>query len=122
MPIGNAALNIVIITSNSSLALMPNFSISLVKSPYKWIHSRTAFSMFGSHNVEHLKRKIGHTFWRKKEATKHRYVYLLGNRIEKKKILSNLKHPFLSYPKDAKFKEEVEEIKVNSNSDHNFFS
>lgn len=105
---------------NSSLALMPNFSISLVK-PYKWMHSRTAFSTFGSHNVEYLKRKIGHTFWRKKEATKHRYVYILGNKIQKRKILANLKHPFLSYPKGATFVEEIEEIKVNSSVENQFF-
>ena len=106
---------------NSALALMPNFSISLVGPPYKWMHSRTAFSTFGSHNVEYLKRKIGHTFWRKKEATKHRYVYLLGNKIQKKNILSNLKHPFLPYPKGANFVEEIEEIKVDSFVENQFF-
>ena len=106
---------------NSALALMPNFSISLVGPPYKWMHSRTAFATFGSHNIEHLKKRIGYTFWRKKEATKHRYVYLLGNKIEKKKILSNLKHPFLPYPKSTSFIEEIEEIKVNSSIENQFF-
>jgi hypothetical protein len=107
---------------NSSLALMPNFSISLVGSPYKWMHSRTAFSTFGSHNVEHLKRKIGHTFWRKKEATKHRYFYLLGNKMEKRKMMTNLKHPCLPYPKDAKYHDEIEEIVVENNTENLFFS
>jgi hypothetical protein len=106
---------------NSALALMPNFSISLVNSPYKWMHSRTAFSTFGSHNVEWLKKRIGHTFWRKKEATKHRYVYLLGNRVQKKKVLANLKHPFLPYPKDTPFVEQIEEIKVDSLVENPFF-
>jgi dihydroorotase len=32
-------------------------------------------------------------------------------RLEKKKILINLKHPCLPYPKNAEFKEEIEEIK-----------
>src|ERR1035437_160237 len=105
---------------NSALALMPNFSISLVK-PHKWMHSRTAFATFGSHNIEHLKRRIGHTFWRKKEATKHRYVYILGNKIQKKKILSNLKHPFISYPKDTSFVEEIQEISVNNHIENSFF-
>lgn len=106
---------------NSALALMPNFSISLVGPPYKWMHSRTTFATFGSHNVEYLKRKIGHTFWRKKEATKHRYVYILGNKLQKKKILSYLKHPFLPYPKDTSFTEEIEEIVVDTPTENRFF-
>lgn len=108
---------------NSSLALMPNYSISLSGPPnYKWMHSRTAFSTFGSHNVEYLKKKIGFTFWRKKESTKHRYVYLLGNKLEKKKILANLKHPFVPYPKDTQYTEEIQEIKVDNKTENLFFS
>ena len=36
------------------IQLMPNYSVSLSDSPYDWIHSRTVFSKWGSHNVEHL--------------------------------------------------------------------
>lgn len=106
---------------NSALALMPNYSISLVGPPYKWMHSRTAQSTFGSHNVEHLKKRIGHTFWRKKEAKKHRYVYLLGNKIQKKNILANLKHPFISYPKNTEYINEIEEITVDNAVENPFF-
>jgi hypothetical protein len=108
---------------NKSIALMPNYSISLVGPPdYKWMHSRTVNSIYGSHNLEHLKKKIGCTFWRKKESTKHRYFYILANKKEKKKILSNLKHPCLSYPKNTVFEEEIEEIKVESNIENPFFT
>jgi hypothetical protein len=106
---------------NSSLALMPNFSISLVGPPYQWMHSRSVTSTYGSHNVEFLKKKIGHTFWRKKESTKHRYVCLLGNKLERKKILANLKHPFLPYPKSSGFVEEIEEIKASGAVENPFF-
>lgn len=106
---------------NSSLALMPNYSISLVGHPYQWTHSRTISSTYGSHNVEHLKKKIGHTFWRKKESTKHRYVYLLGNKKERKQILKNLKHPFLPYPKNTNHIDEIEEITVNTPVEIRFF-
>ena len=41
------------------IQLMPNYSVSLGE-PHKWIHSRTVFSRYGSHNVEHLKNEIGH--------------------------------------------------------------
>lgn len=108
---------------NKSIALMPNFSVSLTGPPnYKWIHSRTVQSTYGSHNVEYLKKKIGHTFWRKKESTKHRYFYILTNKVEKKKILTNLKHPCLPYPKDTKFEEEIEEIKVETVRENPFFT
>jgi len=107
---------------NSALALMPNYSVSLVGPPHKWIHSRTISATYGSHNVEHLKKKIGHTFWRKKESSKHRYFCLLGNKIEKKKILANLKHPYLPYPKETDHKDEIEEIKVESSVENPFFS
>lgn len=105
---------------NSALALMPNYSVSLVK-PYKWLHSRTVSSTYGSHNVEHLKRKINHTFWRKKESSKHRYVCFLCNKVEKKKILKNLKHPFLPYPKDSHYQDEIEEIVVDNTTENQFF-
>ena len=106
----------------SKLALMPNYSVSLLGPPYQWIHSRTISSTYGSHNVEHLKKKIGHTFWRKKESSKHRYIYLLGNKKEKKLILKNLKHPFDSvYPKDTTHKDEIEQIVVDNPIENQFF-
>ena len=106
---------------NSSIALMPNYSISLINNPYKWLHSRTVSSTYGSHNVEHLKKRIGHTFWRKKESSKHRYVYFLCNKIEKKKILNNLKHPFIPYPKDNNYVDDIEEIIVDNRTENHFF-
>lgn len=100
---------------NSSLALMPNYSVSLTGPPnYKWMHSRTVSSRYGSHNVEHLKNKIKKTFWRKKESSKHRYVFFVCNKVEKKKILDNLKHPFYPYPKENTHKDEIEKIDVET--------
>ena len=108
---------------NSSLALMPNFSISLTGPPnYEWIHSRSAFSKFGSHNIEHLKRRIGQIFWRKKESTKHRYIYFLGNKAEKRKYLKNVKHPFQPYPKETSHIDEIQEISVESAHENPFFT
>ena len=107
---------------NSSLALMPNYSVSLTGPPYQWIHSRTISSTYGSHNVEYLKKKIGHTFWRKKESSKHRYVFLLGSKTEKRKILKSLKHPFQSlYPKDTNYTDEIEQIIVDTSTENQFF-
>jgi hypothetical protein len=106
---------------NSMLALMPNYSISLIDFPYKWIHSRTVSSKYGSHNVEYLKKKIGHTFYRKRESSKHRYFCLLGNKKEKKNILKNLKHPILSYPKENSHNDEIEKVIVDTSLINNQF-
>ena len=86
---------------NSDINLMPNFSISLICFPYKWIHSRTVFSRYGSHNITHLKKKIGHTFWRKKEAGKLRYIYIISDKKTKKEIMKTLKMKILPYPKST---------------------
>ena len=107
---------------NSSLALMPNFSLSLVGPPnYEWMHSRSVTSRWKSCNVEHLKRCIGKTFYRKKESTKHRYIIFIGNRVEKKKLLKSLKHPVLPYPKSSHHVDEIEEIVVENNAIETFF-
>lgn len=87
------------------IQLMPNYSISLTSNPYKWIHSRTVFSRWGSHNLEHLKTQMGkeniREFWRKKESPKHRYIQVLGqNKSEKRKLTKQLKHKVSPYPKN----------------------
>jgi hypothetical protein len=71
--------------------------------------------------VEHLKKKIGHTFWRKKESSKHRYVFLLGNKTERKQILKNLKHPFQPYPKNTAYRDEIEQVTVDNATENQFF-
>ena len=61
-----------------------------------WIHGRTLANTYKTNDVEKLKKKIGHTFWYRVEPLKHRYVYVLKN---KRKLLKNLKHPSVPYPK-----------------------
>ena len=94
-----------------AIQMAPTFSLKIEKGG-EWIHSRTVYSMYGSSNVEHLKRQIGHTFWLKKEAEKHRYLYFLGSKKDKRLFISNLKHPQLPYPKGAFNKAEVTKHKV----------
>ena len=100
------------IYQGEGLNLMPNYSISLTKEPYKWIHSRTVFSKFGSHNIVKLKKAVGDTFWRMREPEKHRYVYFIGSKKENKLFINTLKHPKLSYPKVSSSQLEIEEFKV----------
>jgi hypothetical protein len=118
------ATNFNYIGLNTDTNLMPNYSISLSGPPekYKWIHSRTVFSRYGSHNINHLKKKIGRTFWRKKEAGKLKYFLLICDKKTKKSILKSLKKPILPYPKSTEFKEEIEEHRVqNITKENDFF-
>ena len=81
------------------IQMAPTFSLK-IEEDGEWIHSRTVYSMYGSSNPKHLENQIGHTFWLKQEAEKHRYLYFLGNKKEMKLFMSVLKHPLLPYPKD----------------------
>lgn len=92
--------------------LMPSYSIRLTENG-EWIHSRTVGSKFQSRNIEHLKRVIGKTFWRKEESSKHRYLYFLCDKREKKRLVNSLKYPPMKYPKDTEqFKPVIETIMV----------
>lgn len=113
---------------NSQLALMPNYSVSLTGPDvgYEWTHSRTVSERYGSHNVDHLKKQIGQTFWRKKESSKHRYIYILANGKEKQNLIRNLKHKTYPYPKKDVHNDEISEVFVNPadfnpNTEQSFF-
>ena len=93
---------------------MPNYAIRLTEDGV-WMHSRNVTTKFGSHNLEKLKKAVGHTFWRKLEPEKHRYLYLLCGRKDKKKIMNTLIHKSKPYPKDAyQFYPEIQTIEVES--------
>ena len=77
----------------------------------KWQHGRTIFPYYGTNDIEKMRDLVDKDFWVKKELRKHRYVYLLGNKSDKRKALKNLKHPQLPYPKVADI-EKIEVIKV----------
>lgn len=117
------ATNFMFLGLNSDTNLMPNYSISLLGPPnYKWLHSRTVFATYGSHNIDHLKNKIGRTFWRKKESGKYKYIYILTNKMEKKKILNSLKPKILPYPKNFDYNEEIERFDVGITKENRFFT
>jgi hypothetical protein len=101
---------------NSQLALMPNYSVSMTgpeNGGYHWIHSRTISARYGSHNVDHLKKCIGHSFFRKRESSKHRFIYILLKGKERKKLIKRLKHPIYPYPKDDVHEDIISEVVVD---------
>lgn len=106
----------------ADVALMPNYSVSLTGPPdYKWIHSRTVYSKWKTHNVDLLKLRIGKTFWRKKESGKNRYIKFISSKVDNKKLTKSLKHSILPYPKNNTYKEQIYQIDVENNNEKTFF-
>ena len=91
--------------------LMPDFSIRTEENG-KWIHSRTVGSMYGSRGLESLAKEIGHTFWRKEEFPKHRYIYFLCGSKERKKFVKDLKVPLFPYSQVRPFTPLIQQIIV----------
>lgn len=71
----------------------------------EWQHGRTIFPYYKTNNPEKMRELVKEPFWIKQELRKHRYVYLICNRKDKRNIIKNLKYPQLSYPKQNEQKE-----------------
>jgi len=78
----------------------------------EWIHSRTVGSKFGPKNLRKLAEKIGHKFWRKEETSKHRYIYFVCDKREKRRLLSKLKLPILPYPEKTQEEPMIQEVEI----------
>jgi len=74
--------------------LAPTYSLR-VNEDDDWMHSRSVYSKYGSAAPENLKKAIGRDFWLKKEASKHRYIYFLGNKRENRHFKRMMKHPIM---------------------------
>ena len=98
--------------------LAPTYSLRLTENG-EWMHSRSVYSKFGSADPKKMVKSIGHDFWLKKEATKHRYIYFLGTKAENRKFHKLMKHPEMKYPKNYKHDIEIRKIKVNNNKWNN---
>jgi len=91
--------------------IMPDYSIKLFEDS-DWIHSRTVAEKFGNKNIESLAKRIGHTFWRKEETSKHRYLYFLCDKKEKKQLISDLKIPILPYSGIQSYEQLIQKVHV----------
>ena len=97
-----------------SFQLMPTYSLRLNEED-DWMHSRNVYSKYGSNNIDKMKKAIGHDFWLKRETTKHRYIYFLGNKKQNRKFRKVLKHPSMNYPKNTEFIDEIIKVEVKDN-------
>jgi len=79
-----------------------------------WLHPRTMFNRFGTFNVEKLIEIVPRPFWVKELAVKHRYVYPLGDKIWRKKLIASFNYSNVNYPKAGK---ELETVRKYENRD-----
>jgi hypothetical protein len=56
---------------------------------------------------EYMKRKFGDDFYLKDRPRKHRYIYIVGNSIQKKVLLSEIKYKQKTYPKGESKKYDI---------------
>jgi hypothetical protein len=92
--------------------LMPDFSL-LLEEGGLWMHSRTVGAKFGNKSVENLAKRIGRTFWRKEETAKHRYIYFLCDKKEKKRMMKSLKIPVIPYNDIKEYIQLIQKVNVN---------
>jgi hypothetical protein len=58
--------------------------------------------------MDKIREQVKEPFWIRREPRKHRYIYLLCGKKDKKKIMNTLKHPPLPYPKPC----DIEQMEV----------
>ena len=87
-----------------------NWSFKFSKND-RWKHGRTIFPYYGTNDIGKIQRQVKEPFWIRKEPRKHRYIYLLTSKKDKKNIIKNLKYPILDYPRMEEFGElEIKKI------------
>ena len=82
----------------------------------RWIHGRTIFPYYKTNDPHKIAEQVDKPFWIRKELQKHRYVYILAKKKDKKKILRTLKHETLPYPK-SRDTDESEIIRMEPNNE-----
>ena len=86
--------------------IRPNDSWSFKFSPDgRWTHGRTIFPYYGTNDMDKIREQVKEPFWIRREPRKHRYIYILAGKKDKKKIMNTLKHPPLPYPKPSDIKQ-----------------
>jgi len=82
----------------------------------RWIHGRTIFPYYKTNDPHKIAEQVDKPFWIRKELQKHRYVYILAKKKEKKKIIRTLKHETLPYPK-SRDTDESDIIRMEPNNE-----
>lgn len=82
----------------------------------KWVHPRTIVERYGSLSPQVILKHYKE-YEIKELERKHRYIYILGSKKEKKELKKKLKYPILKYPKlnNNNYDEVVYIVRKNKN-------
>jgi hypothetical protein len=58
---------------------------------------------------EYMRKKFGNDFYLEDRVIKHRYIYFVGNKYQKSKLLNDIKYNIEAYPKGESKKYEITE-------------
>lgn len=76
-----------------------------------WTHPRSFATVYGDTELTTIVNALGTPVYRKSLAVKHRYLYFLGNKRERKSFLASLRYPILkSYPTSTSFNLTIERL------------
>lgn len=64
-----------------------------------WIHPRSIFSHYGTTDIQKVSKQLGYEVETRLCQHKHRYIYLLGNKRQKRATQKLLKVSIFDYPK-----------------------
>lgn len=70
-----------------------------------WKHPKSLSSIHGTNVPQKLSNLFKKETWAKQVPKKVKYIYILTNKKEKKKILNTLKNPIIDYPKQNTYSE-----------------
>lgn len=64
---------------------------------------------------EYMREKFGDDFYLEDRARKHRYIYIVGNKYQKSKLLKDIRYEVEQYPKGTSTKYEIKETASKQN-------
>jgi hypothetical protein len=65
------------------------------------LHTKAISNMAGGKGLDAIKEIYGDRFYYRDRSQKHRYVFIVGDKKQKKEILADIKYPVLPYPKET---------------------
>jgi hypothetical protein len=66
------------------------------------MHTKAIANMAGAGGLNAIKERFGDRFYYRDRSQKHRYIYLVGNKTQRKEIAKDIKYPQLPFPKETK--------------------
>jgi len=64
------------------------------------LHTKALVNMTDGGGIEAMRGRFGDDFYYRERSQKHRYIYFVGSKTQRKHFMKALKYPILSFPKN----------------------